>query len=93
MNGLVRQYIPKQREFASITEYELLVITNRLNHRPRKCLDFLSPFEVFFELPVALGSWIQAKKYNYSLEFTIATPKPVAAPDRAIESQIGSHMF
>ena len=56
MNGLVRQYIPKQREFASITEHELLVITNRLNHRPRKCLDFMTPFEVFFEQPVALDS-------------------------------------
>jgi IS30 family transposase len=56
MNGLVRQYIPKNREFASITEHELLVITNRLNHRPRKCLDFMSPFEVFFEHSVALAS-------------------------------------
>jgi IS30 family transposase len=34
----------------------LLVITNRLNHRPRKCLDFMSPFEVFFEHSVALTS-------------------------------------
>ncbi|MFA9614993.1 MAG: IS30 family transposase [Deltaproteobacteria bacterium] len=56
MNGLVRQYIPKNREFASITEHELLVITNRLNHRPRKCLDFMTPFEVFFEQSVALTS-------------------------------------
>jgi IS30 family transposase len=56
MNGLVRQYIPQEREFASITEHELLVITNRLNHRPRKCLDFMTPFEVFFEQPVALDS-------------------------------------
>jgi IS30 family transposase len=29
---------------------------NRLNHRPRKCLDFQSPFEVFFEQSVALTS-------------------------------------
>ena len=56
MNGLVRQYIPKQREFDSITEQELLFITHRLNHRPRKCLDFMTPFEVFFEQSVALDS-------------------------------------
>jgi IS30 family transposase len=49
MNGLVRQYIPKKRAFISITHDELLQITNRLNHRPRKCLDYLTPFEVFFE--------------------------------------------
>ena len=56
MNGLVRQYIPKQSEFASITDHELIMITDRLNHRPRKCLDFMSPFEVFFEHSVALDS-------------------------------------
>jgi IS30 family transposase len=54
MNGLVRQYIPKKRAFCTITQDELLQITNRLNNRPRKCLDFLTPFEVFFEQLVAL---------------------------------------
>ena len=56
MNGLVRQYIPKNRDFVSVTDDELLQIINRLNHRPRKCLDFRSPFEVFFEQHVALTS-------------------------------------
>ena len=56
MNGLVRQYIPKDRELTSVTENELVQIMFKLNHRPRKCLDFKSPFEVFFEHPVALTS-------------------------------------
>ena len=56
MNGLVRQYIPRNREFGPITDCELLFITNRLNHRPRKCLDYRTPFEVFFEHSVALAS-------------------------------------
>jgi len=56
MNGLVRQYIPKNCDFASVTDAELILIMKRLNHRPRKCLDFLSPFEVFFDLSVALTS-------------------------------------
>jgi len=56
MNGLVRQYIPKQREFDAITHLELLFITHRLNHRPRKCLDFRTPFEIFFKESVALAS-------------------------------------
>ncbi len=56
MNGLVRQYIPKNRELSSVTENELEQIMFKLNHRPRKCLDFKSPFEVFFEHPVALTS-------------------------------------
>ena len=56
MNGLVRQYIPKKRNFASVTNEELIQIMKRLNYRPRKCLDFMSPFEVFFDQSVALTS-------------------------------------
>jgi IS30 family transposase len=56
MNGLVRQYIPKNRKLTSVTIDELEQIMIKLNHRPRKCLDFKSPFEVFFEQPVALTS-------------------------------------
>jgi IS30 family transposase len=56
MNGLVRQYIPKKCNFASVTDAELIRVMKRLNHRPRKCLDFLSPFEVFFDQFVALTS-------------------------------------
>ncbi len=52
MNGLVRQYIPKSRDLATVTDQELEVIMYKLNHRPRKCLDFRSPFEVFFEQSV-----------------------------------------
>ena len=48
MNGLVRQYIPKNRKLTSVTNDELEQIMIKLNHRPRKCLDFMSPFEVFF---------------------------------------------
>jgi len=56
MNGLVRQYIPKNRKLSSVTNDELEQIMIKLNHRPRKCLNFMSPFEVFFERPVALTS-------------------------------------
>ena len=54
MNGLVRKYIPKNRELISVTEDELEQIMVKLNYRPRKCLDFKSPIEVFFEQSVAL---------------------------------------
>jgi len=56
MNGLVRQYIPKARDLALVTDENVIGIMNRLNHRPRKCLDFRSPFEVFFGQSVALTS-------------------------------------
>lgn len=47
-NGLIRQYLPKSRNLKALTTQEELVIMDRLNLRPRKCLDFRTPFEVFF---------------------------------------------
>ncbi len=61
MNGLVRQYIPKKRNLAAFKETEVELIMHRLNNRPRKCLDFMSPFEVFFNQSIALQSCIQLK--------------------------------
>ena len=46
-NGLLRQYIPKKRRLETVTEEELAMIENRLNHRPRKRLGFKTPHEVF----------------------------------------------
>ena len=46
-NGLLRQYIPKKRRTETITDDELTMIQNRLNHRPRKRLGFKIPYEVF----------------------------------------------
>ena len=54
--GLVRQYLPKQSDFTNVSQADLETIMDKLNHRPRKCLDFRSPFQVFFQQPVALGS-------------------------------------
>jgi transposase, IS30 family len=55
-NGLVRQYFPKKTDFSKVTLSETKLAVDRLNHRPRKCLDFKSPFEVFFDPSVALQS-------------------------------------
>ena len=46
-NGLLRQYIPKKRRMQTVTDEELAMIQNRLNHRPRKRLGFKTPHEVF----------------------------------------------
>jgi IS30 family transposase len=56
MNGLVRQYLPKKTDFNQVTNADLVWIMDRLNLRPRKCLGFRTPFEVFFDLPVALDA-------------------------------------
>ena len=46
-NGLIRQYFPKGSNFLSITDDQILFVKERLNARPRKCLDFNSPTVVF----------------------------------------------
>lgn len=46
-NGLVRQYFPKRTRFDSITEYDLQRVAKKLNDRPRKCLGYKTPLEVF----------------------------------------------
>jgi len=48
MNGLIRQYFPKKRSFVTITQQEIDFVMERLNNRPRKCLGFKSPNQVFF---------------------------------------------
>ena len=59
-NGLLRQYLPKGTDLSRYTQRELNVIAHRLNTRPRKCLGFATPLEVYAQLrhhsPVALGT-------------------------------------
>ena len=47
-NGLVRQYLPKSIDFTGVSDDEIQAIEYRLNNRPRKVLQYKTPFEVFF---------------------------------------------
>lgn len=49
-NGLIRQYFPKGSDFSSITDEQISFVKERLNDRPRKCLDFHAPAMVFSQL-------------------------------------------
>jgi transposase, IS30 family len=54
-NGLIRQYLPKERNLKEVSMEEEVMIMDKLNLRPRKCLNFMTPYEVFFgHQPVAL---------------------------------------
>ena len=48
MNGLIRQYLPKGTSFDSLDDNEIKRIRDKLNHRPRKKLGYLTPIEYFF---------------------------------------------
>lgn len=47
MNGLIRQYIPKKSSFENLNDEDIQLIQNKLNNRPRKRLNFLTPIEYF----------------------------------------------
>ena len=47
-NGLIRQYFPKKHYFTTITDKDISMVMNKLNNRPRKCLGFKTPNQVFF---------------------------------------------
>lgn len=46
-NGLLRRYLPKGTYFANLAQEELEDIVWEINNRPRKCLNFNTPQEVF----------------------------------------------
>jgi IS30 family transposase len=47
-NGLLRQYLPKDSDLTLLSARQLRSYVWALNHRPRKCLAYRSPFEVFY---------------------------------------------
>ena len=49
-NGLLRQYFPKRTNLRRVSQEEVTEAVYRLNHRPRKCLGYRTPHEVFYDL-------------------------------------------
>jgi IS30 family transposase len=48
-NGLIRQYLPKGRSMAHVTQADCDAIAARLNSRPRKRLGFRTPEECYVQ--------------------------------------------
>lgn len=48
INGLLREFFPKGKDLTDITDDYVQKIFDELNLRPRKCLNFRTPFEVFY---------------------------------------------
>lgn len=45
-NGLIRQYVPKRTDVSQLSYQRVARIAEKLNNRPRKCLDYRTPAEV-----------------------------------------------
>lgn len=48
-NGLIRQFFPKGIDFRTVTPQEMRRVENLMNDRPRRCLGYRTPREVFLE--------------------------------------------
>lgn len=47
VNGLLRRYLPKGTSFRDLAQQRLNQIVEKINNRPRKCLGYRTPDEVF----------------------------------------------
>ena len=54
-NDLLRFFFPKGFDFRTITQETVDKVVDLINHRPRKCLDWKTPAEVFEAECVALA--------------------------------------
>lgn len=48
-NGLLREYFPKYQDLNQWSDEYITSKVNELNHRPRKCLNWKTPYEVYFD--------------------------------------------
>lgn len=53
-NGLLREYLPKGVDMKLFTDEQIDNFVFKLNTRPRKCLGWKTPFEVFFNVVLHL---------------------------------------
>ncbi|MDO8505917.1 MAG: IS30 family transposase [bacterium] len=49
-NGIIRQFFPKGTDFSKISRREVKHVQHLLNGRPRKVLDYATPYEIFNSL-------------------------------------------
>jgi transposase, IS30 family len=54
-NGLLRQFFPKRRSFEKVSQSDVDKAVSLLNNRPRKCLNWETPLEVFSRESLHLG--------------------------------------
>lgn len=47
--GRMRRYLPRKTDLATLSTARLLALVSCYNHTPRKCLDFRTPAEVFYD--------------------------------------------
>jgi IS30 family transposase len=47
VNGLIRRFFPKGTDFNEVSNAEINKVEKLINNRPRKCLNYRTPYEMF----------------------------------------------
>jgi transposase, IS30 family len=68
-NGLIRQYLPKGCDLSAYDDQKIWAFQERLNHRPRKCLGYKTPYEVF------TGSAVSNVEMQYPVSVQLKKPR------------------
>ena len=63
--GIIREYIPKKADLKDYSDDEIIAILDKINNMPMKCLDWLTPNEVF-EKELSLKV-VSSKSYQVDL--------------------------
>ena len=50
MSLIKRDYIPKKSDLKNFSQKQIYAIIDELNDRPRKCLNFKTPKEIFYQI-------------------------------------------
>ena len=50
-NALIRQCFPKDRDFTTLTLEVFMEFQDKFDTRPKKCIDYLTPHDIFMLLP------------------------------------------
>lgn len=53
-NGLLREYFPKGTDLSKYSDEYIQSKVDELNKRPRKCLGYLTPYEVYYSTSLHL---------------------------------------
>lgn len=56
LNGLIREYLPRRTDLATVTDEDITAIQERLNDRPRKKLNYRTPNEIIAQILTSGGA-------------------------------------
>lgn len=48
-NGLLREYLPKGQDLTAIPDSTIDLLVSKINLRPKKCLGWKTPYEIFYD--------------------------------------------